>query len=184
MTVVVVLITLFGGALFYFWYLSPWFLRTVLRMSLAGSILTLILLVLRPVLRERIPKKGQYRLWKTALAGFLVPVSLFFTIPVSTPLTGVQYAIDTAVIDQMVTDDALIEEANGQIHYLPGEEQGLGAVHRVLRTWAARALVLPPACPVPESVRPHSHADRDPPPGDLPARPGLHRKATGEHPPP
>ncbi len=79
---------------------SQWALRLVLMMTLSGGVLTLALLVLRPLLRSRLTRKGEYRLWKIALAGFLVPVSLFLTLRVSTPISAAQNVIQQAVVER------------------------------------------------------------------------------------
>ena len=54
------------------------FLKTLLSMSLAGSILLLALLALRPLLRKRTTRVFQYALWLLVLLRLLLPLSLGF----------------------------------------------------------------------------------------------------------
>ena len=56
-------------------------LRTVLVMSLSGSVLAVLLLCLKPLLRNRLPKATQYALWLVVLAALLVPVSSLVRTP-------------------------------------------------------------------------------------------------------
>jgi len=53
------------------------FFRTILIMSLSGSILALVLFALRPLLQDRLPKSAQYYLWLVVIVALLVPVSQF-----------------------------------------------------------------------------------------------------------
>lgn len=73
---------------------SQWFLRTLLPMSLSGGIVTLLLLVLKPLWSGRISKRWSYRLWKIALAGFLIPFSLFLSLPIRAPTAAIQRTVD------------------------------------------------------------------------------------------
>jgi len=56
-------------------------LQTIIIMSLSGSLLALILLILKPVLRHRLPKSAQYYLWLVVLVALLVPVSRLIIMP-------------------------------------------------------------------------------------------------------
>ena len=64
-------------------------IQAVLRMSLSGAALTVLLLALRPILRNRIPAAGQYALWLVALLAFLVPLSSFAGVPATTPVAPI-----------------------------------------------------------------------------------------------
>jgi|GEM_PF-4793596 len=57
------------------------FVRTILIMSMAGSVLALALLAIKPIIRHRLPKIAQYIFWLVALGAFLVPVSRIVTLP-------------------------------------------------------------------------------------------------------
>ncbi|MCL1851598.1 MAG: InlB B-repeat-containing protein [Peptococcaceae bacterium] len=55
--------------------------RTILVMSLSGSVLTLTFMLIRPLIRHRIPKAAQHALWFVVLAAFLIPVSKIVVLP-------------------------------------------------------------------------------------------------------
>lgn len=63
--------------------------RTILIMSVAGSVLALILFTIKPIVKNRIPKSVQYYLWVIVLAALLMPLSAFVSVPVSTPMEPV-----------------------------------------------------------------------------------------------
>ena len=56
-------------------------LRAALIMSLSGSAITLLILSLKPLLRNRFPKSVQYYLWLVALITLLIPFSTLLTLP-------------------------------------------------------------------------------------------------------
>ena len=58
-------------------------LRTVLTMSLSGSIIAVLLFVLKPLVRNCLPKLAQYYLWLVVVGTLLVPVSLFVKLPLA-----------------------------------------------------------------------------------------------------
>ncbi|MDR0935157.1 MAG: M56 family metallopeptidase [Oscillospiraceae bacterium] len=49
--------------------------RAIIVMSLSGSVIALVLFLLKPLLRERLPKLSQYYLWFIVLAALLLPAS-------------------------------------------------------------------------------------------------------------
>ncbi|MDR2736179.1 MAG: InlB B-repeat-containing protein [Gracilibacteraceae bacterium] len=55
--------------------------RTILIMSLSGSVLAVVLLLIRPFVRYRLPRPVQYGLWFVVLAALLIPVSKFLVLP-------------------------------------------------------------------------------------------------------
>jgi len=50
-------------------------------MTLSGSIMAVLLFMLKPAYRNRLPKFAQYYLWLVVIAAFLVPVSKVITLP-------------------------------------------------------------------------------------------------------
>ncbi|MCL2528521.1 MAG: M56 family metallopeptidase [Defluviitaleaceae bacterium] len=56
-------------------------LRTILIMSATGSILALLLFLIKPLGRHRLPKSTQYYLWLVVIASLLIPVSRLITLP-------------------------------------------------------------------------------------------------------
>ena len=57
--------------------------RTVLVMSISGGLIILILLILKPFVRHRLPKSLQYYLWIAALVVMLLPLSQIAVLPES-----------------------------------------------------------------------------------------------------
>ena len=62
--------------------------RTILVMSFAGSVTALLLLLLKPVIRNRLPKKIQHCLWLVVLAALVMPVSWIVVFPRSATSDG------------------------------------------------------------------------------------------------
>jgi beta-lactamase regulating signal transducer with metallopeptidase domain len=56
-------------------------IRTILIMSLSGTVLALLLFALKPLAKNGIPKASQYYLWVVVIAALLMPVSLFYNAP-------------------------------------------------------------------------------------------------------
>jgi uncharacterized repeat protein (TIGR02543 family) len=54
---------------------------TVLVMSLSGGALALLLMFIKPLVRNHVPKSVQYGLWLVVLGALLVPVSTFIVLP-------------------------------------------------------------------------------------------------------
>jgi len=85
--------------------LSNEFLRTILTMTISGSVVTLLLLLFKPLFRHRLPKLAQYGMWLVALAAFIIPISLFFTLPSRVanvvPIQGI-FTMNTAVQNMTV----------------------------------------------------------------------------------
>ena len=50
-------------------------LKTAASLSLSGSLAILVLLVLRPLLRERVSRRWQYYVWLIAVFRLLLPLS-------------------------------------------------------------------------------------------------------------
>ena len=57
------------------------FVRTIIIMSISGGAVALLLLIIRPFVRHRLPKTAQYYFWMVALIAFLVPMSRIFVMP-------------------------------------------------------------------------------------------------------
>jgi beta-lactamase regulating signal transducer with metallopeptidase domain len=52
-------------------------------MSLTGGALTVLLLLVKPLIRDRMPMSAQYYLWFVVVAALLIPVSKLMTLPVA-----------------------------------------------------------------------------------------------------
>ena len=59
--------------------------RTVIIMTITGSLLCLLLLALKPLIRHRLPKWAQYCFWLVALAALLIPISQILVLPYTAP---------------------------------------------------------------------------------------------------
>lgn len=52
------------------------FMHTIIIMSISGGAISLLLFIIRPLVRHRLPKTAQYYFWIVAIFTFLVPVSM------------------------------------------------------------------------------------------------------------
>lgn len=58
--------------------------RTILIMSISGSVMAVLLFVFKPLVRHRLPKLAQYYLWLVVIFALLVPTSTFVKWPAKT----------------------------------------------------------------------------------------------------
>lgn len=65
------------------------FLRTLLRLSVLGSLLAAALAVLRPLLRGRVSRRAAYYLWLLVLLRLCVPVGIGLSVPVAAEVPGI-----------------------------------------------------------------------------------------------
>lgn len=82
--------------------------RAILVMSLAGSVLALVFLLIKPLIRHRLPRTAQYCLWLVALAALLLPVSKILVLPekaafIAPIYTAVDYNVAAAVTEILRT---------------------------------------------------------------------------------
>ena len=63
--------------------------RIYLIMSLTGSAVALLLFILKPLIRTRLPKSVQYYAWLVVIASYLIPFSLFISLPSSIGITPI-----------------------------------------------------------------------------------------------
>jgi beta-lactamase regulating signal transducer with metallopeptidase domain len=56
-------------------------IRAILVMSITGGTLAVILLALKPLVKNRLPQAAQYYMWLVVVAALLMPVSRFVTLP-------------------------------------------------------------------------------------------------------
>lgn len=61
------------------------FLSTLLRLSLLGSALTVLLFLLKPLMRGRVSRRVQYYLWLLVLLRLCIPAGLTLPLPVQAP---------------------------------------------------------------------------------------------------
>ena len=96
--------------------------RTILIMSLSGSVLALILFALKPVFRHRLPKSVQYYLWLIVLVALIVPISRLVIMP-ATPSNITLAPVYTAVERISVAIEAepiVLPVTNAESNITPG----------------------------------------------------------------
>ena len=97
--------------------------RIYLIMSLTGSIAALLLFLLKPIIRNRLPKSVQYYSWIIVLVAYLVPFSLFISFPSSKGITPI---ISDIVNENVITGDEYqdreVMRETGYSAFLPIEE--------------------------------------------------------------
>jgi len=75
------------------------FVRTVVIMTITGSMLCLLLLAIKPIIRYRLPKSAQYYFWLVVLATFILPVSRIMILPGAiVDITPIHYVVERTVI--------------------------------------------------------------------------------------
>ncbi|MDR0964146.1 MAG: M56 family metallopeptidase [Clostridium sp.] len=84
------------------------FMRTIITMSLAGSVLSLLLFSLKGVVRDRLPKSFQYTMWLVVLSTFIIPFSKIVVFPAK-PLANHQM-VPLAPIYNIVTERVILME--------------------------------------------------------------------------
>jgi len=55
--------------------------RTIFVMTFSGSLLALLLILIKPLVRHRLPKSVQYYIWLVVLAALLIPISRVIVLP-------------------------------------------------------------------------------------------------------
>ena len=119
--------------------------RVLVIMSLSGSVTALILFIIKPFIRNRLPKSTQYYIWFIVIAAYLVPVSVFLKVsagarivpPISsivqeTVVSGYEYQ-DREVIRLTGHSGQLSDE---QLAQMSGDEleKTVGAIYDTERT--------------------------------------------------
>jgi beta-lactamase regulating signal transducer with metallopeptidase domain len=79
------------------WEIISEIARTILIMSITGSVIALFLFAIKPLIKNHIPKSIQCFLWVLVLIALLVPFSTFVSVPVSTPMASVQEILATNI---------------------------------------------------------------------------------------
>lgn len=92
------------------WQVISGILQNILIMSISGSILTLILYILKPILNACIPKVAEYYLWMVVFVAFLVPFSAVLAAPINTPTAGIQNTINENVIANQQRYEKMAQE--------------------------------------------------------------------------
>jgi len=118
-------------------------LRTILIMSITGSVLALILFALKPLVRNRLPKMTQYYLWLMVLAVLVMPISRLIVLPDITPNMP---TISKTVNQYVVSNQDILErlkpyEVENKDGVMGIPESGMAEVERLVpSTWAPEAV--------------------------------------------
>jgi beta-lactamase regulating signal transducer with metallopeptidase domain len=97
-------------------------IRALAAMSMCGGAATLVLFALKPIVRHKTPKAAQYHLWLVALAAFLVPVSVFVSVPAGSGLPNIHAALENALISGYEYQEREMWERTGHTSQLSEEE--------------------------------------------------------------
>ena len=75
--------------------------RTVVIMTITGSLLCLLLLAIKPLVRHRLPKAAQYYFWIVVLGTLLIPISRIVVLPSAAPnTTPIHAMVERNIISQ------------------------------------------------------------------------------------
>jgi len=118
-------------------------LRTIITMSITGSVIAIILFILKPLVRNRLPKSVQYYLWFVVLVALVVPISRFIVLPDSTSNVP---AISKAVDWYVVSNEDIFEQIR------PYEAENSDGFIGIPESNMAEVEALIPATWVPEAV--------------------------------
>lgn len=58
-------------------------IKIILSMTFTGSIISLLLFILKPIIKDKLPKAFQYYMWFSVVAALMLPVSKIIVIPIS-----------------------------------------------------------------------------------------------------
>lgn len=92
------------------------FVRNLVIMSISGGLITFLLLLIKPIIRHRLPKSAQYYLWLVVLAALLVPVSQIASMPANLPnLSPIPAAVERNVITVWEETERVISQHNSPL---------------------------------------------------------------------
>lgn len=118
-------------------------LRTIITMSITGSVIAIILFILKPLVRNRLPKSVQFYLWFVVLVALVVPISRFIVLPDSTSNVP---AISKAVDWYVVSNEDIFErirpyEAENSDDFIGIPESNMAEVEALIPdTWVPEAV--------------------------------------------
>ena len=118
-------------------------LRTIITMSITGSVIAIILFILKPLVRNRLPKSVQFYLWFVVPIALVVPISRFIVLPDSTSNVP---AISKAVDWYVVSNEDIFErirpyEAENSDDFIGIPESNMAEVEALIpATWVPEAV--------------------------------------------
>ncbi len=78
-------------------------LSTIIKMTLTGSIVTLLLLFFKPIIKNRLPKTFQYYTWLIVISAFMIPFSKYIILPIETtslPISTIAETVESVVAQE------------------------------------------------------------------------------------
>jgi beta-lactamase regulating signal transducer with metallopeptidase domain len=97
-------------------------IRTIIIMSLSGSVLAALLFALRPLLRDRLPKLAQYYLWLVVVAALLVPFSKLVALPLASDNSPLALTSNSLVDKFVVTAEEELDRVQAIQHNYTEDE--------------------------------------------------------------
>ena len=113
------------------------FLTTLLRLSLLGSALAVLLFLLKPLLRGKVSRTVQYYLWLLVLLRLCVPAGLTLPLPAEAPRVPIPIAAETAPAPRVEPVPKVQTQAQAQAPALA--ERGIAPETALFLLWAAGA---------------------------------------------
>ena len=118
-------------------------LRTIITMSITGSVIAIILFILKPLVRNRLPKSVQYYLWFVVLVALVVPISRFIVLPDSTSnVPAISKAVDWYVVpNEDIFEQIRPYEAENSDGFIGIPESNMAEVEALIpATWVPEAV--------------------------------------------
>lgn len=85
-------------------------IKSILTMTLTGSIVSIFLFAIKPIIKDKLPKSFQYYMWFSVIIALTVPLSQIAAIPtLSSQATSMQSMYDIA---QWISDTAFEKSVN------------------------------------------------------------------------
>lgn len=116
-----------------FWETISAIIRSLLIMSITGSVVALLLFALKLLIKNRIPKVVQYYLWIWVLLVFLIPFFDIVTMPFNTPLTPIQNIIETNVMSNYEWEEQVALELYGMSYNELDNMEKINITYRELK---------------------------------------------------
>ena len=118
-------------------------LRTIITMSITGSVIAIILFILKPLVRNRLPKSVQYYLWFVVLVALVVPISRVIVLPDSTSnVPAISKAVDWYVVsNEDIFEQIRPYEAENSDDFIGIPESNMAEVEALIpATWVPEAV--------------------------------------------
>lgn len=91
-------------------------IKLLLSMTFTGSVISSFLFILKPIIKDKLPKTFQYYMWFSVVIALMLPVSKIIVIPISNPMKSIYD------IAQRLSDTASEQPIN--LIFAPQSENG------------------------------------------------------------